>query len=376
MNRILAIAMKEFVHIRREPRLIIAVILMPLLQLFLFSYALSFDVKHVPTAVLDQDRTAASRDFVGSLEHSGFFTVDRRLESISQVDDVFLGNHDRVVVIVAPGFAEKIASGGKGEAAILVDGGEPNSAQLGQSYAKALSRSWGGKVALAWAESRGVDPGAVGQIEPHVRIWYNPEARSSNFLVPGLIVVIIMLVTVQQTATTLVKEKDQGTLEQIIASPVRRGEIVVGKVLPWVAIAALDFIFTSLAAVVVFRVPLRGDVLLFAVASALFVLCCLSLGLLVSSRASSVEVANQTALLLSFLPGFMLSGFVFPLASIPKVLQYVSYIFPARYMVIVTRAVFLKGAGWDVLWPQVAALAVYAAVALTLSSISYQRRLS
>jgi len=375
VNRILAIARKEFVHIRRDPRLMIAVLIMPLIQLFLFAYALSFDVKDIPTAVLDQDMTRASRDFTDAFRRSNYFELVERIDTLSEVDGVFDRGAARAVVIVPHGFGDHLAGGQRAPVAVLVDGSEPNSAQLGQAYASGLSRVFGGRLAVRWAEARGIDPSRLGGVEPHLRVWYNPEGRSAVYLVPGLIVVLIMIVTVQQTATTLVKEKDQGTLEQLIVSPVRRIELMIGKVAPWVVLAAADVVGITLAGVIVFRIPFRGDLGVFAVSSGLFVLCCLALGLLISSRASSPEVANQTALLVSFLPGFMLSGFVFPLANVPRVLRFVSYLFPARYMVIITRSAFLKGAGWPTLWPQVAALAVYAVVALTITSLVYQRRL-
>ncbi len=374
MRRIVAIARKEFIHIVRDWRLMVAVLVMPLLQLFLFAYALSFDVRHIPTAVLDQDMSSSSRRLVESLRHSGYFDVDHSLRSMDEVDHVFLTGADRAAVIIAPGFGDRLAQGRPGEVAVLLDGSEPNSAQLGRGFAVGLTRAFGVRVSARAAELAGADVEAVGRLQPRLRMWYNPEALSSNFLVPGLIVVIIMIVTVQQTAVTLVKERDQGTLEQLIASPIRRGELMLGKVAPWVILAVVDFIVLSLAGLIVFGVPFRGDVSVFIVASALFVLCCLSLGLLVSAKASSPETANQIALVLSFLPGFMLSDFVFPLGSIPVVLRYLSFLFPGRYMVAVARGAFLKGAGWEILWPQVAGLAIYAAVALTITTLAYRKR--
>lgn len=375
MRRIFAIARKEFTHVVRDPRLLTAVLVMPLLQLFLFAYALSFDVRDIPTVVLDSDNTAASRRFVDTLRQSGYFRVVGALGSVGEADEAFLSGRARAVVIVQPGFQQKVIEGRKGQVAVLLDGSEPNSAQLGRGYAIGLGTWADTRLTFRGARRAGLDPGARGRIEPHLRIWYNPEAISSNFLIPGLIVVIVMIVMVQQTALTLVKEKDQGTLEQLIVSPVRRGELMLGKVAPWVAIAAADFIILTIAGLVAFGVPFRGDVLLLAGSSALFVLSCLSIGLLVSARASSPETANQVALIISFLPGFMLSDFVFPLKSLPIVLQWLSYAFPARYMVAVSRGVFLKGAGFDILWPQIASLAVYAIVALTVTSLFYRRRI-
>ncbi len=191
---------------------------------------------------------------------------------------------------------------------------------------------------------------------------------------PGLIVLLIAVMTVQQTANTLVSEKEQGTFEQLVVSPIRRIELMIGKVMPWAVMAALNVITVSAIGLLVFQIPFRGSVLLFALSSFLFVLCVLGLGLVISARASSTEVANQLAMIISFLPAFMLSGFVFPLANIPPVLQGISYLFPSRYMTVISRTVFLKGGGWDVLWPQIAALAVYAVAIIGLSSLLYRER--
>jgi len=192
--------------------------------------------------------------------------------------------------------------------------------------------------------------------------------------VPGLMVVIIMIVTIQQTAVTLVREKDQGTFEQLAVSPIRRGELMLGKLAPWVAIGLIDVVVITILGVLVFGIPLRGSIFALALASFLFVLCCLSIGLIISARAPSVETANFLGLMVAFLPGFMLSGFAFPLNSIPQFLQWVSYVFPARYMTVIARAVFLKGAGVSVLANEIVALALYAAVGITIASLLWSGR--
>lgn len=374
MRRIYAIARKEFIHIVRDPRTMIAVLIMPLLQLFLFSYAVSFDVKDLPTALLDQDHTAISRQYVDALKQSNYFVVNQNLASASEIDGIFDANKARVVVVIGPGFGDAVAAGRAGAVQILIDGSEPNSAQLGQAYANGLSQIWGAKTAISRAEASGFNTAQAGGLSARTRIWYNPEGKSASYLVPGLIVLLISVMTVQQTANTLVSEKEQGTFEQLVVSPIRRIELMIGKVMPWAVMAALNVITVSAIGLLVFQIPFRGSVVLFAVSSFLFVLCVLGLGLVISARASSTEVANQLAMIISFLPAFMLSGFVFPLANIPPVLQGISYLFPSRYMTVISRTVFLKGGGWDVLWPQIAALAVYAVVIITLSSLLYRER--
>jgi len=373
MRRILAIARKEFLHIVRDKRTLIAVLAMPLLQLFLFAYAVSFDVKDIPTAVLDQDHSAYSRQYVSALQQSNYFKVTQNLGTMSAVDGVFARSEDVAVVILPPGFGDAVVAGRPGPVQVLIDGAEPNSAQLGQAYASGLSRVFGAKVAIEQAQAKGAGIGGGG-LTGRMRVWYNAEGSSSAYLIPGLIVLLLTITTVQQTANTLVREKEQGTYEQLVVSPIKRIELMVGKVMPWAVIAAVQIVVITGIGLLVFQVPFRGSIVLFAISSVLFVICALGLGLLVSARASSIETANQLAMMISFLPAFMLSGFVFPLSSIPPILQGVSYLFPARYFMVITRTIFLKGGGIDVLWPQVAALAVYGMATLVLSALLYRER--
>lgn len=373
MRRILAIARKEFLHIVRDKRTLIAVLVMPLLQLFLFAYAVSFDVKDIPTAVLDQDHSPYSRQYVSALQQSNYFKVTQNLSAMSAVDGVFARSEDVAVVILPPGFGDAVAAGRAGPVQVLIDGSEPNSAQLGQAYASGLSRVFGAKVAIEQAQSKGASIGSGG-LTGRMRVWYNSEGSSSAYIIPGLIVLLITITTVQQTANTLVREKEQGTYEQLVVSPIRRIELMVGKVLPWAVIAAIQVVVITGIGLLVFQVPFRGSVVLFAASSVLFVICALGLGLLVSARATSIDSANQLAMMVSFLPAFMLSGFIFPLSSIPLVLQGVSYLFPARYFMVITRTIFLKGGGLEVLWPEVLALAVYGAATLVLSALLYRER--
>lgn len=372
-GRIIAIARKEVIHIARDWRLVLAVLIMPMLQLLLFAYAIGFDVRNVPTVVLDRDGSARSRVFVDAATNSGFFTHAGDLDTYAAVDDAFDRGRARVAIVIAPGFGSDITAGRKGEVTVLVDGSEPNSASLGRTYAAALASTFDATILKSWAAERGVSM-SIGRLEPRIRAWYNPERSSADFLVPGLMVVIIMIVTVQQTAVTLVKERDNGTLEQLLVSPLRRGELVLGKVLPWVLLGFIDMITITALSLLVFDVPLRGDVVLLSVAVFLFVLCSLSIGLVISAAAPSIESANLVALLISFLPGFMLSGMAFPLDSVPRFLQYVSYLFPGRYMVEISRGVFLRGAGWEALGTQVASLAVYAVLGLTMAAALNRKR--
>lgn len=374
LDRIGAVVRKEFRHLWRDPRAIAIVLLMPVVQLLLFAYAISFDVSHLPTVVVDADRTPASREYLRNYVGSPLFEVVEYADSPAAVEQAFLRNTAEVGVIVPAGFGRTLAGGGQAQVGVLIDGSQPNSARVAQAYTNALNLLATQRVAVRWADTQGVEVGSLGQLEPRVRTWYNPERRSAIFLVPGLIVVIIAIVTVQQTAVSLVRERELGTAEQLTVSPLRRSELMLGKLLPWTLLAFVDLVVISALAVWVFGVPLRGDPLVLAAGAALFVFCCLGMGLVISAVAPSVDVANIAALLLTFLPAFLLSGFVFALNQIPVVLQWISMAFPARYMMAISRGVFLKGAGWAELWPEFVALGLYAIVALTAASLLFTRR--
>jgi len=375
-KRVMAIARKEFIHITRDWRMIVAVLVLPLLQLLLFAYAISFDVRNVPSVTLDLDKTAASRSYLDSYATSTFFAVQGSVSDFAGIDTAFDRSEARVAIVVQRGFGDALAAGGTGAVSVLIDGSEPNSAQLGQTYAVALNQTLGRRALAAWADARGLGTLRVGSIEPRIQAWYNPERRSADFLIPGLMIVIIMIVTIQQTAVTLVKERENGTLEQLLESPLTHSELIVGKILPWALLGVVDTILITAVSMGVFGIPLRGDVAVLAVGIGLFIVCALSLGLVISAVAPSLESANIAALLVSFLPGFMLSGMAFPLASIPVALQVVSYLFPARYMVEIARGVFLRGSSWGVLAPQVLSLAAYAFIALGIATVLNRRRRS
>jgi len=374
MRRIWAIARKEFIHIIRDPRLLMVILAMPLLQLFLYSYALSFDVKNLPTATMDLDHTTQSRQYLDALQQSNYFTVTQQLGSYSEVDKAFESNSDKVVVVVGNAFGNNLTAGRPGNVQILVDGSDANSAQLAQGYSAALSRVYGSKVVVSQVEAKGFSTASLPSLSANTRVWYNPEGKSAAYYVPGLIVVLVTMVLVLQTANTLVKEKDAGTYEQLIVSPVRKIELMIGKIAPWALIGVLQIIMISTIGIVVFQIPFRGSVLLLAASSLLYVTCALGMGLIISARASSVDSANQMAGLIAFLPTFMLSGFVFPLSSMPWVLQAVSYCFPGRYFMVITRTIFLKGGGMNVLWPQMLALTIFAVSIISLAAVMYRER--
>lgn len=372
--RIGAIVTKEFKHLLRDRRTLAAVVLIPIVQLLLFAYAISFEVDNVPTIVIDHDQTQASQDYVRAYDASTFFTVVAHGDSNQQIDAAFDANTARVAIIIPAGFEKTIRSGGTAQVAVLVDGSEPNSARISQAYAVALNQLYNQSMTRAWADQQGLDLSGLGALEPRLRTWYNPERDSTIYLIPGLIAVILAIVTVQQTAVTLVRERDLGTEEQLLVSPMRRGELMIGKLLPWTLISFADVVVIIALGMGVFGLPLRGNAAALALGAVLFVFASLGMGLLISAIAPSAETANIVALMIAFLPSFLLSGLAFPLEQIPAVLQWISYLFPARYMVTISRGVFLKGSGFAELWPELLSLAAYAAIVVAVAARLYGRK--
>lgn len=381
LTRISAIVVKEFRHLFRDPRTLAAALLLPVLELLLFAYAISFDVADVPTVVVDRDNTSVSRAYVDKYSASGLFAVRGSVPNERAAVEEFRKGRAQVALIVQPGFADAIVSGRTGEVGVLVNGSEPTAARMATTYSQALNARYGAELKVAWAQTHSMGAGAggmpgssVGTLEPRLRTWYNPDRLSSIFLIPGLLGVIIMVVTVQQTAVTLVREREQGTDEQMHVSPLRSWELMVGKLLPWVALAWIDAVAIVLIGMLGFGVPFRGSVIVLAVGITLFIASCLGMGLIVSAIVPTLSLANVVSMLISFLPAFLLSGFAFPLHAVPTWLQWVSHLFPVRYMVDLCRDVFLKGTGWTQSWPEIGQLALYLLVVLTIASLLQRRR--
>lgn len=374
LTRIGAVVVKEFRHLGRDKRMLAIVVLMPIMMLILFSYALSFDIENVTTIIIDTDRTPTSQRYVQNYAQSDFFEVAAHGDSMRDADQAFATGAARVAVIIPAGFERALNAGQHAEVAVLVDGSEPNAARVGRSYSVALNQVLSAELTADWAEQQGLDLSSVGRLDPRIRTWYNPDRRSSDFLIPGLMVVILAIVTVQQTAVTLVRERRLGTEEQLLVSPLRQLELMIGKVIPWTLLAFLDVVVIIAIGVLGLGVPLRGSVLALSLGAGLFILSSLALGLLVSAIAPTEDTANIAALMIAFLPSFLLSGFAFPLEQMPTIVQWISYIFPARYMVELSRGVFLKGAGVLEVWQPLMMLAAITAVLITVATIRYSRR--
>ena len=368
-GRLLALSRKEWIQLRRDPRSMALAFVMPVLMLLLFGYAITWDVRDLELAVLDQDRTAASRALVESFEASGYFTVVERLESYADVDAVVGRGDAATVLVIPPRFASDLAKGRGATAQLLLDGADANSATIAFGYADAIVDGYG-RRAMAGA----------GQVAPPIdlrlRTLYNPTLESRNMIVPGLIGVIMMTIAAMLTALTIAREWERGTMEQLASTPATRAEIVLGKLLPYVLIGVVDVAVTAAAGVVVFGVPFRGSVLVFFGQTVLFLVGALGLGVFISAAAKTQLVAMQVALLATLLPAMLLSGFLFEIRSMPAALQAITYLVPARYFITATRGVMLKGVGPETLWVQAAFMVAFAALGLFAATRVFRKEIA
>ncbi len=363
-RKAIAVCRKEFRQILRDRRTLLILLFVPGFFLLLFGYALNWDIRHIRFAVSDRDRTAESRSVTSAFANSGYFDLVGLVDD-REISPLMDRNEVRAVVVIPAGFGRALRQGQTAPVQVLLNGDNANTATTVMSYALTILRS----------ESARYQPGSPAPlIAAEPRVWYNPQLRSTLFLVPGLIAYIAMITAVVSTALSIVREKERGTMEQLRMAPLDTVSFVVGKTIPYFVISLASAMGIILVAMALFGLPMRGSWWLLLLALSLFLVGALGLGLLISSVADNQQVAFQLAILASFLPTLMLSGFIFPIASMPAFLQAVTYAVPARYFLIALRAIVLKGVGIQLLWGDLAALSIYALLVLTLASIRLRRQ--
>ncbi len=363
---LLSIFRKEFIHIWRDPQTLIIMFLMPVLMLFLFGYAIDMEMKEIPTAVIDHSRSAESRLFTEQLASNGFYKIKNDPDLETDPDLVFRKRTVRCIVIIPENYARDLVVQGQGKIQLLVDASDPNAANFINNY---LSR-----VAVSQNMRLSKNMIRVFSLEP--RLMYNPDMKSAYFFVPGLIAVILLLISALLTSITIVREKERGSMEQILVSPVRPIHILVGKVLPYSIIGYLAGLMILLIGMFWFHVPLRGSFAAINLMMLIYILTGLSFGLLVSTIARTQQVAMMAALIITILPTIMLSGFMFPIRSMPEILQYAARIIPATYFLEILRSIMLKGTPLSGLWPQVWPLLLITSLLLTAAIRKFNLKLN
>jgi ABC-2 type transport system permease protein len=360
----MAVGLKELRQIARDRRTLLILIFIPAFFLLLYGYALNFDIRNIALAVEDRDGTSESRELVSAFVNSGYFDHAGAVHTPAEAERVMNTNEARALLVIPEGLARRVQGGESADLQVIVNGDNANTATTVVAYASAILRTMGARYRLAEA-----DPPLV--VEP--RIWYNPELRSALYLVPGLIAFIMMLTATISTTLSIVREKESGTMEQVRMAPLRTAEFVIGKTLPYLAIAIVAGLLILLVSRLLFGLPLRGSPALLLFGMTIFLVGALGTGLVISTVAETQDVAFQLAMLVAFLPTFILSGFVFPISSMPFAIQLVTYLVPARYFLELLRGVVLKGVGMDVVATQLGALSVYAAAVLGLAALRLTR---
>ena len=374
VRRVRPVAVKEVRQMLRDRRTLAVLLLFPLGMMLLFGYALNFDVKHIPMAVLDNDHTSRSRDFVQSFAHSGYFDLGRYLSTEHEIDQVLDASQAQVVLVVPAGFARDLLRGGDVAVQLAVDGSNSNNAATVIGYAGAIMQAYSEKIrttALARIGRANISL----PIDYRPRVWYNPELKSASFLIPGIIVQILLLMTVISTSLSVVREKERGTMEQLVVSPLHPLEVILGKSVPYIILSFIGAAVIVLCGWVLFGVAVKGSLLLLALATGLFLAGGLGMGLLISTIANTQRMAYQFSGLLTMMPSFLLSGWIFPLRNMPVPVQIVSYIIPARYFLPVLRSIIVKGVGLADFWPQMVFLAVFAVGVIALSTARLSRQM-
>jgi len=367
-RRVVAMARKESIQLRRDTRSLLLAFLLPALLLILFGYAITWDVNDIPLAVLDQDATASSRELIDAFTASGYFRLVARPGRPAEVDPLLMEGKAMVALVIPVGFSDDLSSGRPAPVQALVDGSDANTASIALGYTEAIVQRYSARILLETREFRFPVTSAT-------RVWYNEELSSRNMIVPGLVAVIMMIIAAMLTSLTIAGEWERGTMEQLVSTPVSRLEVVLGKLLPYLVIGLIDVAVAVLLGVTLFGVPFRGSALLLGVLSTAFLTGALGLGIFISAVAKNQLLATQMAMIATYLPAFLLSGFMFAISVMPKPLQVVTFLVPARYFLVVTRGIFLKGVGISVLHIQGLLMIAFAVVGLTLAVRAFKKEI-
>lgn len=356
--RIVAVLQKEFIHIWRDPYSLLIVFLFPMMMILLYGYAITFDIKYIPLAILDQDRSPASQQLVEKLTSSNYFRIAARLQDRREIEPGFLHRRMSAVLVIPNDFDRRLTSQPETSVQLIMDGANANTAMIAMNYLKSFLT----RTTLELNQGLLATPL---EIEP--RIWYNPDLKSTHFVVPGLIAILMMMICAMLTSLTISRERETGTLEQIFVSPIRPVEIIIGKVAPYILLAFLDALAILGFSHWVFGVPIRGSLALLIFFMLIYIYASLSLGVFISSRTRTQQAALFAAMLGTLLPSVLLSGFVFPIASMPRVLQWVTCIVPAKYFLIQARGVMLKGVDFEYLYLPTVFLLIFGTLLLAVS---------
>lgn len=375
LQRLLAVARKEFIHIRRDPRSLGMAIAIPVLLILLFGYALTLDVDNVSVAVWDQSGSPESRELISRFEGSRYFDVRLRAKGYPDIERAIEASQVMAAIVIPRDFSAHLTAGHVAAVQFLIDGSDSNTATIALGYAESVVRGYSRDIAFREARVGGMgtlrDP-----LDVRPRVWFNADMESKNYIVPGLIAVIMMVIAALLTSLTVAKEWETGTMEQLISTPILARELVLGKLLPYFALGMLDVLLAVGMGEFLFQVPLRGSVALLFGMAAVFLAGALSMGMVISIVTKSQLLASQLAMVLTFLPSFLLSGFMYSIGNMPKAIQVVTYAIPARYFVALLKGIYLKGTGLSILLGEAALLAAFGVMMVLLANRKFRKKLA
>ncbi len=366
-RRVQAVARKEFLHILRDPRSLIMALALPILMILLFGYALTLDVDQVPAVVYDLDQSPASRELISRFEGSRYFRILGYAGDYSAIERKIDDGVCMVGIVVPRDYARDLMAGRSPQIQLLYDGSDSNTASIALGYATSIVRSLGAELQRRAQNNLGRSA-TTEFTDLRLRVWYNSQLKSKNYIVPGLIALILMIIGALLTSLTLAREREMGTMEQLLSTPLRPAEVALGKMSAYFVLGLTDMLLTIVVGVGVFKVPQRGSYILLALTGCLFLIGALFWGILISALSRTQVLAYQMAMLTSFLPAFLLSGFVFAIENMPVPIQVVTHFFPTRYFITILRGIFLRGVGFEILYPEVALLAAYAALVFLIAT--------
>lgn len=373
-RRLWAVARKEAIHIRRDPRSLILAAGIPMLMLLMFGYALTLDVDRVPFVVWDQSRTPESRELAAAFTGTRYFDFRGAVDRYDDVERAIDAGEAKLALVIPADFGSRIAGGRRADVQAIVDGSDSNTAGIVLGYAQAIAREFDQDLALAQIRRQtGTEPTPLLELRP--RVWFNADLESRNFIVPGIMAVIIGLIAALLTSLTIAREWERGTMEQLISTPVKPAELIIGKLLPYAAIGLANMAVAVAMAVGLFDVPLRGSVTLLFAVGAVFVFGTLAQGIAISTLARQQLLASQLAMLSTFLPAFLLSGFAFAIVNMPLPVQVITHVVPARYFVSLVKGIFLRGVGLETLWRDALFLLVFALVVAAVAIRKTRKKL-
>jgi ABC-2 type transport system permease protein len=369
--RIKAIAKKEFIQVARDPRSLGMAFAIPILLLILFGDAITMDVDHVPLAVWDQSKSQQSLEYILNFRSSPYFNIVAYVNSYAQMERAIDRNKALMGLVIPPDFTKRLTPDKSAAVQLLLDGSDSNTASIALGYATAVNTGYNKKLLQDASIDRGLS--VIEPLSVHTRVWFNPDLKSRNYIIPGLIAVIMMVIASLLTSLTVAREWERGTMEQLISTPITSQELIIGKFVPYFVIGFVDMLIAVAMGEFIFHVPLKGSVTLLFALSGLFLTGALSLGMLISILTKNQLMANQMAIIVTFLPAFLLSGFAYSIANMPKPVQVLTHIIPARYFVTILKGIYLKGTGLSVLGMQVVYLAIFSAVTIAVANKKFKK---